>query len=170
MDNFTCCFAFTLGAEGGFTKLQSDPGNWTGGAVGRGELRGTKFGISAAAYPDVDIENLSEQDAAAIYRADYYDKIHGDALALPVALVMFDGAVNAGLRRAVIWLQQAVGQVADGVFGPRTLDAAKAADARDLAREILSRRIDSYARLAGWSEFGLGWSRRVIALAGEALR
>ena len=59
MDNFARCFAFTLAAEGPFTKLASDPGNWTGGAVGHGALHGTKYGISAAAYPGLDIENIS---------------------------------------------------------------------------------------------------------------
>lgn len=167
MDNFARCFAFTLGAEGGFTKIASDPGNWTEGAVGHGELRGTKYGISAAAYPTLDIENLSEQDAESIYRRDYYEPLHGDQLSLPVAMVLFDGAVNAGLRRAVIWLQQAAGLLADGALGVQTLQAASTANALVLAREMLVHRIDFYARLPGWPDFGLGWSRRVIALANE---
>jgi lysozyme family protein len=49
MDNFPRCFAFTLGAEGGYSNNAADPGNWTGSAIGSGELRGTKYGISAAA-------------------------------------------------------------------------------------------------------------------------
>jgi lysozyme family protein len=170
MDNFARCFAFTVAAEGGFTKISFDPGNWTGGAVGHGTLRGTKYGISAAAYPALDIENLSEQDAAEIYRRDYYAPLHGDELGLPVAQVLFDGAVNAGMKRAVTWLQQALGEMADGVLGARTLDAAKAADALGVAREMLARRVDFYARLPGWADFGLGWSRRVIALSAEILR
>jgi lysozyme family protein len=170
MDNFARCFAFTLGAEGGFTNLVSDPGNWTGGAVGHGALRGTKYGISAAAYPGLDIENLSEQDAEDIYRRDFFEPLHGDGLQLPVALVLFDGAVNAGLRRAVIWLQQAASLPADGVLGGQTLAVVNAADALALAREMLARRLDFYARLPGWADFGLGWSRRVVALADEVMR
>ena len=60
MDNFERCFAFTLGAEGGYSNNPADPGNWTGGAVGNGELRGTNFGISASAYPQLDIANLTQ--------------------------------------------------------------------------------------------------------------
>ena len=170
MDNFARCFAFTLSAEGGFTKVASDPGNWTGGVVGRGELRGTKYGISAAAYPGLDIENISDQDAEDIYRRDYYEPLQGEKLKLPVVLVLFDGAVNAGLRRAVIWLQQAANLTADGVLGAQTLAAVNAADAPALAREVLARRLDFYARLPTWPDFGLGWSRRVVALADEILR
>lgn len=170
MDNFARCFAFTLGAEGGFSNVASDPGNWTGGAVGHGVLRGTKFGISAAAYPGLDIETLSETDAEAIYRRDYYEVLHGDELPLPVVMVVFDGAVNAGLKRAVSWLQQAAGLPADGVMGPGTLAAVQKGDAVAVARDVLARRIDFYARLPAWANFGLGWTRRVIALAGEILR
>src|SRR5271165_4946617 len=101
MDNFARCFAFTLGVEGGYTDNPADPGNWSGGAVGHGELRGTKYGISAAAYPALDISKLSEAEAQEIYRSDFYAPLHGDELALPVAMVAFDAAVNAGLRRSV---------------------------------------------------------------------
>lgn len=167
MDNFARCFAFTLGAEGGYTNNPDDPGNWTGGQVGQGDLRGTKFGISAAAYPKLDIANLTEVMAEDIYRRDYWTPLHGDALALPLALVAFDAAVNAGPRRAVTWLQQAAGQTADGVLGPVTLAALSAGNALLLAREALVRRLDFSTRLPTWPNFGLGWSRRIIALAGE---
>ena len=109
MDNFARCFAFTLGAEGGYTDDSADPGNWTGGEVGHGLLRGTKLGISAAAYPQLDIANLTEAMAEEIYRRDFWAPLQGDALPLPVALVAFDAAVNAGRRRAITWLQQAAG-------------------------------------------------------------
>jgi lysozyme family protein len=167
VDNFTRCLAFTLGAEGGFTNDSADPGNWTGGAAGHGELRGTKFGISAAAYPKLDIANLTEQMAGDIYRQDYWTPLHGDELALALALVAFDAAVNAGLHRAITWLQQAAGEQTDGVLGPATLAALKSGNALSLAREALVRRLEFYSGLPTWQTFGLGWSRRTIALAGE---
>jgi len=169
MANFGRCFAFTLSAEGGFSDNAADPGNWTGGAIGRGERRGTKFGISAAAYPLLDIAALSEGDAEAIYRRDYWARLHGDEIALPLALVGFDAAVNAGVRRAVMWLQQAAGQDADGALGPASLAALNDGNAVSLAREALARRLDFYARLPAWANFGLGWSRRIICLAGEIM-
>jgi lysozyme family protein len=165
MDNFDRCFAFTLAAEAGFTNNPGDPGNWTGGAVGQGLLKGTKFGVSAAAYPGLDIANLTQEQAAGIYRRDYFAPLQGDELALPVAMVAFDGAVNAGLRRAVGWLQQAAGLAADGALGPQTLVALNKAEPLVLAREALARRLEFYTHTPGWSQFGLGWTRRVIALA-----
>jgi lysozyme family protein len=167
MDNFARCFAFTLGAEGGYSNNPADPGNWTGGAVGNGELRGTKYGISASAYPQLDIANLTEQQAEDLYRQNYWAPLQGDSLALPVALVAFDAAVNAGPKRAIFWLQQAAGIPADGVLGPETLAALNAGEPTALAREALVRRLEFSTHLSTWASFGLGWSRRIISLAGE---
>lgn len=38
--DFDTAFHTLLGHEGGFTEDPRDPGNWTGGRVGAGELRG----------------------------------------------------------------------------------------------------------------------------------
>jgi lysozyme family protein len=167
MDNFSRCIAFTLRQEGGFSDNAADPGNWTGGAIGQGELRGTNFGISAAAYPALDIRNLTVDAAQAIYRQDYWSVVQGDALPAQAAIVTFDAAVNAGPHRAIMWLQQAAGITADGVIGPNTRRAVQVGDPVTIAREALVRRLDFTARLPGWANFGIGWSRRLIALAGE---
>jgi len=166
VDNFSRCFAFTLGAEGGYTNNPADPGNWTGGQTGQGELRGTKYGISAAVYPTLHSANLTEPAAQAIYRRHFWAPLQGDSLPLPIALVAFDGAVNAGQSRAITWLQQAAGIQEDGLLGPATLAALGAGNPVQLAQEALVRRLNDYSHLPGWKNFGLGWARRVIALAG----
>jgi lysozyme family protein len=165
-DKFSACFAFTVGVEGGFTDDPNDPGNWTGRNVGCGELRGTKYGISAAIYPTLDIVNLTQDAAESIYRRDYWAPLQGDALPLPVAMVGFDTAVNAGVKRSIILLQQAAGQAQDGVLGAETMAALNAGDPMVLAREALVRRLNYYVSLPSWPTFGLGWARRIIALAG----
>ncbi|OYV34179.1 MAG: hypothetical protein B7Z80_21940, partial [Rhodospirillales bacterium 20-64-7] len=101
-----------------------------------------------------------------IYRRDYWTALRGDELPLPVAMVAFDAAVNAGPRRAITWLQRAAGQPSDGVLGPATLAALNSGNAVLLAREALVRRLEFSTQLATWPSFGLGWSRRMIALAG----
>jgi len=165
MDSFTRCIAFTLAQEGGFSSNAADPGNWTGGAVGSGELRGTNFGISAAAYPSLAIAHLTQAEAEAIYRRDYWDKIAGDELAFPLALVAFDAAVNAGIRRSITWLQLAAGANPDGVLGNATIAALKMGNPQLIAREALARRLEFSSHLPSWGTFGLGWTRRALALA-----
>ncbi|EKN01110.1 MULTISPECIES: glycoside hydrolase family 108 protein [unclassified Acidocella] len=163
-DNFSTCFAFTVGVEGGYTADPSDDGNWTGGAVGAGILRGTKYGISAASYPNLDIKNLTAADAERIYRADYWPGIHGDDLPLPLARVAFDAAVNSGVRRSTIYLQQAAAIYVDGVFGTKTMAALVKGDAVRLATDALCYRAIYLSGLPTWGVFGLGWMRRVLSL------
>ena len=174
MTVFEKAFAVVVGEEGGFDATPADPGNWTGGAVGQGTLGGTKFGISAAAYPTLDIRALALADARAIYRRDYWDHVQGDALPPPLALLVFDAAVNNGVGRAARWLQTAVGVAADGEIGPATLAALAAAVARDgggagLCAEVLAQRMTFMAALPTWRVFGLGWARRLCALPYRSL-
>jgi len=46
--NFDLAFDRVIGHEGGYTDDPRDRGNWTGGATGRGELKGTKYGSRRA--------------------------------------------------------------------------------------------------------------------------
>lgn len=164
-DNFQKCFAWTVGIEGGYTNSSSDPGNWTGGKVGSGHLLGTKFGISAASYPTLDIANLTAAEAQTIYKKDYWPGIHGDELPLAIARVAFDGAVNSGTARTILWLQAAAGVVQDGNFGPVTLAALLKADAIKIASDVLAYRLIFMSSLSNWKTYQLGWTRRVIALS-----
>jgi hypothetical protein len=70
MSAFDQAFALVIGHEGGFTDNEADPGTWTGGRCGVGECRGTNWGISAAAYPRLDIRNLTIERAKAIYQTE----------------------------------------------------------------------------------------------------
>jgi lysozyme family protein len=168
MSLFDSCFAFTVGVEDGYTDNPEDPGNWTGGVVGRGAILGTKYGISAATYPNINISALTLEGAKTIYQKDQWVEINGDSLTPEIALVVFDSAVNSGVKRAIIWVQDALSITADGVFGPETRQALALADSSEVAREILARRIDFLAQLSTWGEFGLGWSRRITKLAFKA--
>lgn len=173
MTAFEQSFAFVVGHEGGYDTTYDDPGNWTTHIIGVGELHGTKYGISAAAYPDEDIANLSLQRAQELYRRDYWDQIAGEHLPPPLALLVFDAAVNAGVGRAARWLQAAVGAATDGRIGPRTLEAVRAMVATkggaSVCSEFLAFRMNFMACLPTWRVFGLGWARRLAALPYEAM-
>ena len=93
--SFSLAIKFTLRWEGGYVNHPSDPG---------GE---TKFGISKRAYPDVDIKNLTEDQAKNIYYQDYWLPAGCEDLEPLLAICVFDAAVNVGVRRAKKWLDQA---------------------------------------------------------------
>lgn len=158
--NFYPSLRFTLEHEGGYTDDPDDPGNWTGGKKGKGVLEGTNFGISAAAYPHLDIKALTQEDAARIYKVDYWNPVNGDALPAGVDLFTFDFGVNAGPFESTTCLQQLIGVSTDGVVGPITLKACKDFKG-DLLLELATAHDQYYETLEGYDEYGDGWIRRV---------
>ncbi|MBL4682541.1 MAG: secretion activator protein [Pseudomonadales bacterium] len=150
-----------LDSEGGFTLGAADPGNWTGGDIGVGQLRGTKYGISAAQYPHLTIADLDITDAVHIYREDYLKPIGAGRFRDGVAFQLFDLAVNSGPGRAIKLLQSAIGVSADGVVGPITLKKLSSIDESDVIMLVLAARIDFMRGLSSWTVHSRGWMGRI---------
>jgi lysozyme family protein len=165
---FSRALAHVLGAEGAWGADPHDRGNWTGGAVGVGVLNGTKFGISAAAYPHLDIAHLTLADVAPIYLADYWTPMRCDQLSPAVGFVCFDGAVQHGVGDMVEILQTAVGADVDGDFGPQTLACARKCPETETYLELCALRALHYAASSEWSEYGKGWMRRLMRTVAAA--
>lgn len=159
--NFEKAINRVLPHEGGFTRNPADPGNWTGGKVGRGQLKGTKFGISAAAYPHLDIKNLTWGQASEIYYRDFWSPLHAGRLHDGVAYQLLDFAINSGIRTAIRAYQRALRVTDDGIFGPQSLAAAEAMSETDQIMLLLAERLDWMASLSIWQTFGRGWARRI---------
>lgn len=151
MSYFDQCFAMLVGHEGGYVNDPRDPG---------GE---TRYGISKRAYPDVDIRNLSLEQAKAIYKRDYWGRCRCDELPEGVAFDVFDAAVNSGPGQAIRWLQRAVGAADDGVIGPITLAAVRKYAPGVLRARYNGQRLDFMTQLSTWGAFGKGWARRIAA-------
>lgn len=147
--NFDTAFDRLLGAEGGYVNNPDDPG---------GE---TNWGISRRAYPDLDIRNLTRDNAKLIYRRDFWNRIHADSLPSSVAFQTFDFAVNSGINTAVRYLQRAIGVADDGYWGPITQAAVAAADESDIIMRLNGLRLDFMTRLSNWPNASRGWSRRI---------
>lgn len=161
--NFDFAFEKVVGHEGGFTEARPDRGNWTSGVVGLGELKGTKYGISAMAYPNLDIQNISLDLAKDIYKTDYWDRCRGDRLPEGIDLFVFDAAVNQGVRDAIKFLQHGARVTVDGIIGPQTMGGVEHSDPYELLSEMSARRMHDYMLLDSLDDrYGLGWSRRLV--------
>jgi lysozyme family protein len=161
MDIFKTALDLILKHEGGYVNHPEDPG---------GE---TKYGISKRAYPDVDIKNLTPEQAGEIYYKDYWCKVQCDSLPEPVALMVFDAAVNMGVRRAAKQLQKAASATPDGVVGPMTIKAVRDAyrtSEEDFLQALYDKRQSFYERLKTFKTFGRGWTRRNKETLEEATR
>ena len=152
--SFDRAVAMVLRHEGGYVNDPRDPG---------GE---TRFGISKRAYPDVDILRLTEDEAKVIYRRDYWNTLRPDEIPAPLAICVFDAAVNMGRDKAVRLLQRACGVAQDGVMGGNTIAAANRLP-EPVVRFSTERAI-AYTGIRGFDTFGKGWLRRTFAVALEA--
>lgn len=139
--------------EGGYVDHPRDPGG------------ATNFGITervarASGYRG-HMRNLPRETAIAIYRAQFWDRVHGDKLPDEVAFQVVDAAVNHGTGNAVRWLQRAAGVADDGIIGPVTLAAVRKADTGDMVLVFNAIRLEFYATLSTFPTFGRGWARRL---------
>lgn len=147
--NFDKAFQIVIGHEGSYVDHPNDPG---------GE---TKYGISKRSYPNVDIKNLTLDQAKAIYLKDFWNRLKCDEIPDIVRYPLFDAAVNSGVSQAVKWLQEAVNSKPDGIIGPNTLLAVKFQDSQVVTRKMIGKRLTFMTRLNTWPTFGRGWAARI---------
>lgn len=158
---FETLFARLIGHEGKFQKDSRDPGNWTGGRVNVGKLIGTKFGIAANTYPDLDIPNLTLDQAKEIYFRDWWLKAGGDVFDFAIVAQLWDFAINAGMSTARRALQRAANVADDGIIGPNTIKAVNAMTVTDVIMRFNAQRLRYYTSLSTWPTYGKGWTNRV---------
>lgn len=158
---FDEAFDRLINHEGGFSDDPKDPGNWTGGRVNVGQLKGTKFGIAANTYGDLDIENLTLAQARGIYYRDWWLKAGADQMDAAIVFQLWDFAINAGMSTAVRALQRAVRVADDGSIGPMTLRAVRAMTVTDVLMRMTAQRLRFYTSLSTWQTYGKGWTNRV---------
>ena len=158
---FDQAFERLIGHEGKFTNDRQDRGNWTTGVIGKGELKGTKYGISAMTYPDLDIKNLTLLQAKQIYKRDWWDKINADQINPALVFQVWDFAINAGMGTAKRKLQLAVGVLDDGIIGNLTIQAINKAELNDILLKFNAERLKYYTSLSTWPRYGKGWTLRV---------
>lgn len=166
MKGFNYFVEFILKWEGGLVDDPSDAGGLT------------KYGISSRSYPDLDIRKLTKEKAKEIYKRDYWDKIKGHSIIEPVNFLVFDFAVNAGIKQAIICLQKAVVKLGgtikvDGIIGPKTISSANLNNAELLSSYFIVERIrfyNSIVRKGNNIKFLRGWINRTIESFEEALK
>lgn len=148
--------------EGGdkLTKDPSDPGGTT------------KYGISQRANPNVDIENLTLEEAVSIYKEKYWDPSRAVDFPKQLMDMYFDMCVNFGQFKAVKIVQEAVNHKGlsklkvDGRIGPKTIKAVQALE-KDRLRAF---RVMHYAKICMANKklmkYYYGWFRRSLHIQG----
>jgi lysozyme family protein len=144
---------YILKHEGGYVNSPMDPGGKT------------KFGISQRTYPNLDIFNLTKEDAIEIYKKDFWDKMQLDLFPPSMRLIVFDCAVNQGPGAAVGLLQAALGVKVDGLLGPDTFKKMNEANSDKLVNAYARFRLNRYIENPKFQHFGEGWIRRLFDIS-----
>jgi lysozyme family protein len=141
--------------EGGYVNDPKDPG---------GE---TNFGIAKRSHPDVDIKNLTKDDAKDIYYEDYWCANKVPHMPDDLKHIYFDMCVNQGRGRAVKILQQAAnakgaGLKVDGGMGPMTIAAMGGVELDRVRAYRVKYYADLVTRKPDLEKFYFGWFRRAL--------
>jgi len=158
---FEECLARVLKHEGGYVHDSLDSGGRTNlGVTQRVWEEWVGHPVSEA-----DMRALTPEKVTKLYKQRYWNPAYCEVLPKGLDYVVFDFAVNAGTGRSVKTLQQAIGCVADGVIGPKTMAAINGANAKDIIAKFSDARADFYqgivARKPDQARFIKGWLNRV---------
>jgi lysozyme family protein len=150
-----------LRREGGFVDHSADRGGPTNKGITLDTLSRWRRHPAGIA----DLRALTDDEARAIYRAEYIDRPGLGRIRDPYLLALaVDCAVNHGPVRVIRWLQKIVGVLDDGVFGDVTEVAVNSADPVKLYQRLLGRRIEFYGEICvrdpSQLAFLVGWLRR----------
>lgn len=164
-DAFTAALDLILHHEGGYVNHPKDPGGRTNLGVTQ-RVWETWTGKPAT---EADMRALTREKVTPVYRKNYWDAVSADDLPGPLALCLFDMAVNAGPGRAARILQGVLGVAQDGRIGPATIAAAKGWNVVSLVARYQDARRAFYQSLATFPTFGKGWMRRVDEVEAAAM-
>ena len=140
--------------EGGYVNDPNDLG---------GE---TNWGITKRFYPDVDIKNLTREEAKTIYHIDYWRRSKCDEVPPQLRHIYFDMTINFGKSGAVKVLQRAANAKnkekidVDGGIGLATLKAIQNLELERVRAYRVLRFANLVIKKPEQERFWFGWYRR----------
>lgn len=162
---FLKALAFVRRCEGGYVHDPVDRGGPTNCGVTQ-----VTFDTYLLAHerPLRSVATITEAEADDVYRQLYWAATHCAAFPAPVAVALFDAAVQHGPGMAVRLLQEVVGARRDGRVGPETVGAVERIGGFLVAKRFCRRRLVLYARIIAKRpaqiRFARGWLNRIRML------
>jgi lysozyme family protein len=165
MSRLNYCIKIVLGNEGGYVEHKND----RGGA--------TNYGVTQKTYDDFckmtgrhkkPVKSISMEEVELIY-STYWKDAHCSYMPEPLDCQMFDAAINHGPKRAIKFLQRALGVDDDGICGKQTLGALHEevviSSIDTVCQMYLDERADFFKRIVendpSQAVFAKGWANRV---------
>lgn len=157
MANFDIAFKKVIVFEGGYINDKNDSG---------GE---TKFGISKISYPNINIRELTLNNAKEIYKENYWNKINGNEIKnQDIANNIFDCAVNCGVYVGSVLIQKVLVLKQDGIIGNITLGSINRSAASCVVDRYKKNRVEYYIDICikkkQNKKFFFGWVKRAMEI------
>lgn len=168
---FLHALAFVTVREGGYVNDPTDKGGETKFGISdkRDGLADGQTDVNGDEKPDTRIKDLTQEQAGEIYFRDYWQPAYCSDWPDGISLIVFDAAVQHGVKKALTLLQDAAGVKPDGIVGPKTTAAVIGADPEWLLTRYLLRRSRFYADIIksnpAQSRFLSGWFNRLDSVA-----
>lgn len=153
--------------EGGY-KLVNIPGD-SGGQTFAGIAR--NYHGSWKGWNYIDSNDLTNpkliNSVKSFYKSKFWNLINGDKINnQKIAELIFDFAVNAGVRTSAKIAQGIINAEMDGVIGPKTLAKLNNYDSEKFLLKFALAKVSRYAQICNknktQSKFLLGWINRTI--------
>jgi lysozyme family protein len=157
-----------FGWEGGYQCDKEDTGNYNS----KGELVGTKYGVSAKAFevqykkiPSAnDMKNLTPDGASFVIKR-YWDGCKGDLIQnQSIANILVDWYYNSGIS-GIKSAQKALGLNGDGIVGNVTLSVLNGSNKADIFAKIQKARLQFVNNIVlnrpEMGKYLSGWTNRI---------
>jgi len=151
--NFDEAFEKLIGHEGGYANHPTDPGGET--------MYGITKRVALEHGYTGPMRLLRLEKAKEIAKSAYWDKVRASQMPMSMQFDLFDASYHSGPVQAIKFLQLAVGSTADGLLGPKTMDAVHNLDSYRVQARFNGRRLDFLNGLQTWPTFGRGWAQRI---------
>lgn len=170
-DDFDRVLPLLFADEGGYCNDAGDPGGPTKFGIIYADLVTWRGAPAKCAAPDRirAVQAVTKDEAAAIYKARYWDSLRCSELPAGVDYAVFDYGVNSGISRAAKVLQRIVGAKPDGIVGGLTLAAVARMDPVKIIDALSEQRLGFLQGLKTWRLFGRGWKARVVHVHADAI-
>ena len=160
---------FILSYECGFVNDPKDRGGATNKGVTIATWRAQGYDKNGDGRIDVkDLKLITDADAINIMRKNYWNRWKADQIQdQAIANMLVDWVWSSG-RHAIVIPQQMLGVTADGIVGPKTIEALNRTYASAFFKQLKARRlqfIDNIIRKdPSQKRFEAGWYRRINAI------